>query len=527
MAGKVLPMGKVKQVLRLHKQGYSKKKIFKSIDASKNTIKGYINHVEELDESIDDLLKLEDHELEKKLHAGNPAYKEDVRYEQLKPYLDYYARELNRTGVTRQLLWEEYRKDFADGYSYTQFCHHIQQYRKASNPSMVLTHQPGEKLFVDFAGKKLSYTDPETGEEIECEVLVACMPYSDYAFAMAIESQRVEDFIFALVCLLHALGGVPVVLVPDNLKSAIVRADRYEPDVNTALQDFANHYGISVVPARAGKPQDKALAENQVQLIYKRAYAKLRHEQFFSLGELNKALQEKVQAHNQTRMQLKPYCREEKFLADEKPCLMPLPEQDFELKYYKELKVAKNNHILLHPDKHYYSVPYSYIGRKVKVVYTRSLVRIFCNQEQIAVHTRSHKPGQYTFVKEHLCSHHQHYLDRSPEYYINRAEKTDCSPFAELVRLIFNQNRVPEQLYGSCDGLFSLYRKNKQEAFEKACRIAIDYERYSYKFVQNLLENSASEVWKEESQTEKKDQSLPKHPNIRGKNAFKQSKLNL
>jgi len=527
MAGKILAMSKVKQALRLRKQGYSKNKIYLSVEASKNTVKGYLRQAKELNEPIDELLKLEDHELERKLHAGNPAYKEDERYEQLKPHLDYYARELKRTGVTRKLLWEEYRQSFPNGYSYTQFCFHIQQYRKATNPSMALHHEPGEKLFVDFAGKKLSYTNLETGELIECEVFIACMPYSDYAFAMAIESQQLEDFIFALVCCLHALGGVPVVLVPDNLKSAIVKADRYEPDVNTALDDFANHYGMSVVPARSGKPKDKALAENQVQLIYSRVYARLRDEQFFSLGELNKVIREKTRQHNQTRMQLKPYCREEEFVAEEKTRLMPLPEQDFEIKHYKELKVAKNNHIRLYPEKHYYSVPYQYTGRKVKVVYTRSLVRIFRKQEQIAVHTRSCKPGQYTSVKDHLYSQHQHYLDRSPDYYIRRASKTQNASFHELVKCIFNQNRIPEQLYRTCDGLFSLYRKNDTEAFDKACRIAIDYERYSYGFIKNLLENKASEVWQPQNEQETPDDSLPAHGNVRGKDYYKQSKLDM
>jgi hypothetical protein len=353
------------------------------------------------------------------------------------------------------------------------------------------------------------------------------MPYSDYAFAMAIESQQVEDFIYALVCCLHALGGVPVVLVPDNLKSAIVKADRYEPDVNKALEDFANHYGMSIVPARARKPKDKALAENQVQLIYSQVYARLRDEQFFSLGELNNAIKQKTRQHNQTRMQLKPYCREEEFIAEEKPRLISLPEQDFEVKYYKELTVAKNNHIILYPEKHYYSVPYQYTGRKVKVVYTRSLVRIFCDQEQIAVHTRNFKPGQYTSVKDHLCSQHQHYLDRSPEYYIRRASKTQNASFYELVKLLFNQNRMPEQLYRTCDGLFSLYRKNNKEAFDKACRIAIDYERYSYGFIKNLLENKASEVWQDAEQVEEESQPLPKHGNVRGEDYYKQTKLNI
>jgi len=223
---------------------------------------------------------------------------------------------------------------------------------------VVLQHKAGEKLFIDFAGKKLSYIDIDTGEVVSCQVFVACIPYSDYSFVMVVRSQSIADFLYALGCCLEDLGGVTEVLVLDNLKSTIVKASSYEPDVNRAMEDFANHYKTTVIPARARKPKYKALVDNQVKLIYTRIYARLRELTFFDLPSLNKAVKEKTREHNQTRMQQKPYCREERFLADEKYLLHPLSDGSFELKYYRELKVAKNNHIYLGQDKHYYSVPY-------------------------------------------------------------------------------------------------------------------------------------------------------------------------
>src|SRR5690606_2034995 len=254
-------------------------------------------------------------------------------------------------------------------------------------------HKPGDKLYVDYAGKPLSYIDRQTGEEVKVQVFVACLPYSDYCFAMAGPSKKLEDFIHALSCCLMELGGVPLTLVPDNLKAAVIKANPYEPDINRALEDFANHYGTSVTPARPRRPQDKSLVENQVKLIYNRVYAKLRKLTFFDLPSLNKAIAQKVREHNQTRMQQKDYCREEKFLADEKHILQPLPQTSFEIKYYREHKVAKNNHIYLGMDKHYYSVPFTYIGTKVKVVYTRSLVKIYSKADPIATHLRNHRKG--------------------------------------------------------------------------------------------------------------------------------------
>jgi transposase len=465
------------------------------------------------------LLSLEDPVLEARYHAGNPAYK-DERFERLKSRLDYYAQQLKLVGVNRRLLWQEYREQEPQGYSYTQFCFHLSQHLLAGKPSMVLHHEPAEKLFIDFAGKKLSYTDTSTGEVIYCHVFAACLPYSDYSFAMAVRSQSTGDFLYALGCCLHGLGGVPRALVPDNLKAAVTKASRYEPDINRAMEDFANHYQTTVVPARARKPKDKALVENQVKLLYTRVYARLRNCQFFDLHALNQAIAEKVKEHNQTRMQQKPWSREERFLSAEKQLLIPLPEQAFELKHYRELKVAQNNHVYLAEDKHYYSVPYTHIGTKVKVIYTRSLVRVYSQGEQIAVHVRSYRPSGYSTDKEHLCSHHRHYLDRSPAYYIEKA-RGRSEALCQLIRLLFGQGRHPEQLYRACDGLLSLQRRAEPQDFDRACRLAIECQSYSYRFVRNVLENNMAS----HAEETKQQQPLPVHQNIRGRDYYAQTSI--
>ena len=518
MAGKVKPMSQIKQLLQLRKQGKSRKFIARSLGISKNTVKSYLTKIYELKLSIDDLLALEDPELEMKFHDGNPAYK-DPRFEDIKSKLDYFKEELEQPGVTRKLMWEEYRESNPDGYGYTQFCYHLKQHLIASRPSMVLTHKPGEELFVDFAGKKLPYIDKSTGEITWCPVFIACLPFSDYSFAMAVKSQSIEDFIFALVCCLEFLGGVPLILVPDNLKSAIIKASRYEPEATRALEDFCNYYNITFIPARVAHPKDKALVENQVKISYTRIYARLRKEQFFSMSDLNKAIREKSRKHNQTRMQQKPYCREENFLANEKSLLKELPEKPYEIKYYRELKVAKNNHIFLCCDKHYYSVPYEWIGQKVKVIYTKTMVRIYAKGEMIAIHERNYTAGGYSTIKEHLCSHHQHYLDRSPKYYMDKAQ-SKSPDLHKVVTLLFEGGRPPEQNYRTCDGLFNLHRKTDPKVFEKACQEAISCKCYSYKFIMKVIENFKSQP------NEQVNKPLPEHSNIRGKEYYKQLTIN-
>ena len=522
MAGKPKPMSQIKQLIILHNQGKGRKTIARTLRISKNTVKTYLNKLELLKYPAkgkgwnkDQLLNLADPELEALFFTGNPAYKEAGRFEDFKSRLPYLLQEVKKTGVTRQLLWQEYKENNPKGYSYTQFCFHLNQQQKAAKPSMVLQHEPGDKLFIDFAGKKLSYTDPATGEVIYCEVFVACLPFSDYGFAMAVPSQSLQDFLYALSCCLAAMGGAPQALVPDNLKAAVHKASRYEPDINRTMEDFANHYSTAVAPARAAKPQDKALVENQVKLIYNRVYAKLRNQQFFDLASLNEAIAAHVKTHNQTRMQDKPYSREESFLAKEQHLLKPLPTEPYAFKSYKELTVGQNNHIALRVNdiKTYYSVPHHLTGQKVKVMYTRNMVYIYHQGRQVAAQIRSYKASYYTTVKEHLCSHHQQYKSRSPAWYIKRA-RTVSGTFHRLIELVFTQERYPEQLYNNCDGLFSLARHTGKQRFDKACQKAIDYQNYTYGFIKNLLDNMLVE------EVPPARKQLPGHNNVRGKQYY-------
>lgn len=519
MAGKTKTMSLIKQLLQLHLQGKSRKFIAKALNISKNTVKTYLSKLALLEVDANYLLSLEEHDLESKFYPGNPSYKEE-KYDDIKDNFDYYITELKRPGVTRKLLWEESREKNGSFYSYSQFCFHLNQYKRATKPSMVLSHQAGEKLYIDFAGKQLNYIDKDTGDIIHCQVFVACLPYSDYGFAMAVRHQNIEDFIYALRCCLEFLGGTPSMLVPDNLKAAIVKANPYEPDINRVLEDFANHYNTVVVPARVAKPKDKALVENQVKIIYTRVYARLRNTQFFDLLSLNRAIEENILLHNQTRMQKKAFCREEKFLADEKSKLKDLPVYPFQIKYYKDYKVAKNNFICLTQDNHYYSVPHTLIGQKVKVIYTRSMVYIFHNRAQVAIHIRNYKPGGYSYVKEHLCSHHQHFLDRSPIYYIQKSAAYSDA-VQHFVKMLFKGGRPPEQNYRTCDGVFSLSKKTPADVFEKAIVLANECNTYSYKFLVKVIANlnaagSFNEI----------ELQIPKHENIRGKEYYQQSLLN-
>ena len=512
MSGKSTVMSKIKQLVQLHESGMSNRRIAKTLGLYKGTVNDYVRKLKSEGMQAETLLALEDPVMEGQFMAGTAAYL-DRRFEDFQEQLPYFEQELKRKHVTRYLLWQEYLSRYPSGYRYTQFCHHLHQQSLARKPSAILHHEAGEKLYVDFAGDKLEYIDRETGEIISVFVFVACLPYSDYSFVMAVEHQTTEDFLYALSCCLKALSGSPRILVPDNLKAAVIKADRYEPELNRVMEDFANHYGFVVIPARAGKPKDKASVENQVKIIYSRVYAKLRNERFYSLPDLNRSLAEKTLEHNQTRMQQKDYSRQEKFLADEKPLLRALPETDFQLKYYTRLRVGLNNCIYLGRDKHYYSVPYIHIGEEAQVIYTRTMVKIFCRGQQVASHERRTGFG-YSIVKEHLCSAHQHYSERSPEYYMEMAKKRS-SLLTEVMECIFNDSKPPEVHYKTCDGLLSLARKTDPVLFEKACRIALDYQNVNYGFIKSLLTGKSILMETEEYKP------LPTTEEGRGKHYYK------
>ena len=307
MAGKIVCMSILKQIINLKMQGQSRKSISKAVGTSKTTVKKYLQLIESkcLDYRI--LLSMEDHELEALFNS--PPEEMAIRNTDMQDMMLYFVKELERVGVTRWVLWGEYKTKHPDGYSYSQFCYHLQQHLKAKSATMHFEHEPGDKLFIDYAGKKLHIVDSQTGEIKDVEVYIATLGYSQYTYVEASMNQKKETYIRSTENALHFFGGVPRVLVCDNLKSAVTKASKYEADLNNDFLDFANHYQTAVLPTRSAKPKDKSLVEKSVSIIYSRIYAKLRDRVFHTLNELNVAIREHLVEHNNTLFQGKDYSR--------------------------------------------------------------------------------------------------------------------------------------------------------------------------------------------------------------------------
>ena len=496
MAGKITSMSKIKQSLLLHRQGYSLRRIAESLGGiSKNTVNEYLRQIAMHGYDIDELLQLTDMELEAKFHPGNPAYT-DERMDVFLSELPLYREELTHRHVTRQLVWEEYKRRHPDGYGRSQFFFHLKQNliaEKSQTAVLTGSYRPAEKLYVDFCGDRMYYVDEDTGEIHHVETFVASMPYSDYGYAVCVESQSTENFLQALKMCLEHLGGVPKILVTDNLKASVVKADRYEPEINRVLEDMGNHYHFVSIPCQPRKPTQKSLVENHVRLVYRRVYARLRHRTFFSLQELNGAVREMMEAHNQTRMQKRPYSRQENFHANERPLLQPLPEREYEMTSYSEVTVQQNGHVQLQRSKitHYYSVPYRYIGKKALIAYTHSLVRIYIDRRCVATHVRKWQFG-YTSVEEHLASNNLVQLSKSPEYYRHRAACI-AGEFGRYVEWLFSAESLrglpPEVRYRTCDMLLGLSRRYPRQDFVAACRICHRERIRSGKQFEGILRN--------------------------------------
>jgi transposase len=497
MAGTVKEMSLIKQVLQLKQLGESNRGIARRLPINKETVNGYMNTIDANGWDIGELLKIDDPELERMFHAGSPAYT-DARMKEFLRLLPYFREQLTnrKLHVTRQLLWEEYRHTHPDGYGKSQFYDHLKQNlvaQKDITTVLAQTYKPGEKLMIDFAGDKLSYIDTETGEIMKVEVFVACMPYSDYIYVICVPSQRTEDFLFALRMCLEHLGGVPPIVVPDNLKAAVITPDRHEPELNTALRDMGNHYHFTVLPCDPASPTQKALVEDAVRIAYNRIAAKLRGREFHSLLELNAGVEEQNILLNQTRMQKRPYTREERFHAMEKPLLQPLPEEVFEMRYYADLKVGSNNFVELRHDKvtHFYSAPYIYIGRMARVIFTRSWVKIYVDNQLVATHTRKHDYG-HTYEPEHMASNSRAIMERSAAYYVSWAGKKseECKAY---ISEIFNPQRTnkPEEVYYRlCGAILSSYKKYESSLVDLTCRQCLDNRVFTYKKFEAILKHN-------------------------------------
>lgn len=516
MATQPISMNIIKQVLIRLSQHESIRSIASALHINKNTVSRYKLLAEASNLSIREMLLLEDQVLNHRFNGGNPAYC-DHRMEDFKSRLPHFESELKRKNVTARLLWEEYRRDKPDGYGLSQFRYHIAQHLKAVAPSTLLKdlYQPGQKMLIDFAGDTLCYVEPDTGEEVVVQVYAAILPYSGYTFITCVRSQGIEQFLAATVKALAFFGGVPQILVPDNLKAAVKKTDRYEPDLTTGLNDLANHYICVAQPARPYKPKDKALAEDAVNKAYQHIYGPLRNRVFMSLEELNEAVAELVGKYNQKRLKGCDYSRLECFLASEKPNLSPLPQTPFEFKRRTDLKVAPNCFVTFGRNLVSYSVPYRLIGQQVHVTFTATIVKIYHGGECVATHSRSYRNCDHVYVDEHFPPNAREYRAYSADYFISRAEK--ISPeFKTIIETIFAGGK-PEQVYfRTVQGFFRLQRDSDPAIFKQACAIAVSHGNLRYKFMLALIKNQCAGL------NENPDASAPPatHSNIRGKAAF-------
>lgn len=519
MANTTISMNKIRQILRLYDQGKGKQKIADYVEISRNTVKKYIAAFEACAYPIKEVDGLDDDELNDLFGEIKEKPKsKNRRMEALVRCFPKMEKELKRTGVTRATLHEEYMKEFPNGYKYTQFCHYFNLWQEKVSPTMHQTHKVGDKLFVDFAGKKLSYTDMETEEVIEVEVFVAILGASQLTYIEAVGSQQKEDFVKACENTLHYIGGVPSAIVPDNLKAAVIKSHRYEPTLNQTFESFAQHYDTCVLPARAYKPRDKALVEGAVRIMYTRIYLPVKQKVYHSLAELNKAIWKNLEHHNNHLLKGRDYSRRMQFEEIERKELKPLPVDRFEIKDQVWSKVKTDGHAYLGQDKHYYSVPFRFVHSKVKILYTASTVEIFFKNERIAVHKRDKAKYVYTTNKNHLSQRHQYSADRSPDRYLERAAAIHDDVRA-VIAVMLEGNRHVDQINRSCEGVLSLAKKFGPERLAGACRRAMDFGVHTrFKSIQSILESNMDGHRENPFAGEL---PMPSHKNIRGEKYYK------
>lgn len=507
-------MSKLRHVLKLYCQGQSKLLISTTTGLSRNTVKKYINAFISLKTTWEDVSQLPDKDLDE-LFCKEPEPIIDDRLTPLHDFFKSQEKRLRYRGVTLLRLWEAYHAENPDGFKMTAFYRHFNIWKRRVHPSMHMDHKAGDKMFVDYTGEKLEVVDPQNGEVKNMEVFVAILGASQLTYVEAIESQRVEDFISCCENALHYFGGAPNAIVPDNLKSAVIRSNRYEPKLNENFEAFADYYGMSVLPARAYKPKDKALVEGAVKITYMRIFAALPKELPTSLTELNQRILMRLDAHNKTAFKGRNYSRLEQFVEMEKAMLQPLPPKRFELRSSSVATVMKNGHVCLSADKHYYSVPYGYISKKVRMLYSKSVVEIFYRYESIAKHERVRSAHNYTTDPSHMATQHQVLAEWNPDYFLAQARSIG-KEVEFYIAQVLNKKPHPEQAYKSCQGILSFAKRVGHQRLIKACQRAHAYGLYHFRAIEDILQRGLDMFDLEED----RQLPMPEHENIRGKNYY-------
>ncbi len=523
MANNTKNMQQIRHILQLMAKGVSLRSIEKTTGIFRPTLRIYLRRWNAADLSWDQLPHLDDDTLGALVYNEPVTILVDPRFKDLQQRLPDLVRELGRVGVTRHKLWEEYLGKNPKGYKYAQFCEYLRSFLQRSGAVMHFEHKAGERVMIDFAGKKLYYVDLETGEQIECQVFVAVLPYSGYCYVEAVPSQKMEDFLGAIAATFAYFGGVPQAGLIDNLKSGVIKPDRYEPTFTDLLEQLSAHYSCTFMATRVVKPRDKATVERYVQIIYQRVYAPLRDETFTSIQALNVAIRQRLNAHHLLPFQQnRQECRQWRFNAEELPALRPLPPTPFEVKYSALYKVQRNYHVQLGRDRHFYSVPFEHIGKSVQVIYTRHTVEIYDGHTRIAFHKRDRRSNGYTTIAEHRPPNHQHYAEikgYTAEYFLQQGRKIGpcCTKVAEF---ILEAKIFQEQTYNSCLGLIRLAKKYSDERLERACQRALRVQKPSYMMVKNILEHNLDDLEILPDPKNQISQTPTNHQNLRGPDAF-------
>jgi len=506
---------KIREILRLHQElKFSVRKIANALQISKTSVGEYLAEFKRSGLSYHDITQMSDTEVvcvfEKNNKSANPMY------ETLAKEFSTYEKELARVGVTLYLLWEEYKGRNPEGFSYSRFCHHYRMWESKLKAGMHIEHKAGDLLYADFTGKKMHWVDAGTGEVKNAEIFVTIMGASQLIYVEAVKSQQLEDWIWANENAWRYYGGATRGICPDNLKSAVTKACNYEPLLNETYYDLARHYNTVILPTRPARPKDKSLVENAVRLVYQRIFARLRNQTFFSLQELNQAIREELENLNNTPFQRRDMSRRELFDEIEKNELQPLPAERYEIKHFQVSRVEFHHHIYLKEDKHYYSVPYQYTGKKVKTIYTGRTVEVFSDNARIALHQRDRKKYGYTTEKSHMPTTHQFVNGWGTDRFVKWASQMGGS-IETFIELLLESKEHPQQAFKSCMGVLNLGKKYKPEDLEKVCKKAIEYNSISFRFIHNALKNNVHKM----EQDDAIDLKLPLHENIRGKEDYK------
>lgn len=509
MTKKRTSMTKIKEILRLkYDSGLSTRKIAACTKVGRSTISEILTRFKQSSLSW----PLPDNCSETELN--NVLYREKAtNHNKVMPDFTQYYVELKRKGMTKRLQWEEYVAECqSNAYGYSQFCEHYLRWQKKQKRSMRQIHIAGDKLFIDYCGPTIPIVNPETGEIRQAQIFVATLGASNYTYVEASPSQKLEHWLEAHANAFEHFGGVPALLVPDNLKAAVTKTDRYEPKLNDSYRKLANHYNTAVMPARPYKPKDKAKAENAVLIVERWIMMRLRHQEFHTFHELNIAIRELMNDLNNREMKHLGASRKELFERLDKPALNPLPSSRYLYTELKRAKVGPDYHIEY--KRHYYSVPHQLVGQRVDLEANARLIQIYHQGNLVAQHPASQRERGLSTHPEHMPSNHK-YQKWSPERLLGWGEKIGVAT-RQVVDTQLSSKAHPAQAYRSCLGLLNLTKKYGDMRLEQACKDALLAEKPYLRFIKNLLENHR------EGSLSSEQNITPNilHSNVRGSNFY-------